>query len=159
MKKIEESARVYINQHGGGPIDDVHAFETFIIQEEIKRLQELATIKEQQTYDLIFIDRTGLDAVIYSYRNLINGNISRIDYVANYHNILLQGRELYDRVIFFTTPIKEDSRFPIYNNEHINAVFEHSIRFRYGEKVIIYTNNIFFQDNLESTIFSNIFDL
>jgi len=159
VKKIHESARIYIDQHGGGNIEDVHEFERFIINEETKRLKDLAKIKQQHEYDLIFIDRTWLDAVIYSYRNLINGNITWIDYVSNYHEILVQGRELYDHVIFFTTPIKQDNRFPIYNNEHINAVFEHSIRFWYGEKVIVYTNNIFFQDNLKSTIFGNIFEL
>lgn len=157
--KMHESAREFINQQEGGIIKDVHEFETFIIQEESKRLQDLKDIKEHNTYDFVFIDRTWLDAIIYSYWNLINGNINRIDYVHDYHQILTTGRDLYDRVIFFTTPIKIDKRFPIYNNEHINAVFEHSVRFRYGDKVIIYTNNIFFQDNLESTIFGNIFEL
>lgn len=159
IKIFDETARKYIDAHGWWAIADVHDFETFIINEETKRLQELQEIRLHKSYDMVFIDRTGLDAIIYSYWNLINGNISRIDYVPDYHTVLAQGRELYDHVVFFTTPIKVDNRFPIYNNEHINAVFEHSVRFRYGEKVITYTNNIFFQDNIESTIFWNIFEM
>ena len=158
IKIFDETARQYIDAHGW-VIEDVHDFETFIIKQETERLQELTHIKETQSYDLVFIDRTWLDAIIYSYRNLINGNISRIDYVENYHEILAQGKALYDNVVFFTTPIKIDSRFAIYNNEHINAIFEHSIRFWYAHKVIIYPNNISFQDNIESTIFWNLFDI
>lgn len=158
IKIFEETARVYIDAHGW-VIDDVHDFETFIIKQESGRVEELMHIKESKSYDLVFIDRTGLDAVIYSYRNLINGNIDRIDYVKNYSTILTTGKQLYDHVVFFTTPIKIDRRFPIYNNDHINAVFENSIRFFYEEKVMIYTNNIFFQDNIESTIFWNIFEM
>lgn len=158
IKIFDETARQYIDAHGW-VIEDVHDFETFIIKQETDRLKELTHIKAQKSYDLVFIDRTGLDAIIYSYRNLINGNISRIDYVENYHKILAQGKTLYDNVVFFTTPIKIDSRFAIYNNEHINAIFEHSIRFWYEHKVIIYPNNISFQDNIESTIFWNLFDI
>jgi len=58
VKKIHESARIYIDQHGGGNIEDVHEFERFIINEETKRLKDLAKIKQQHEYDLIFIDRT-----------------------------------------------------------------------------------------------------
>jgi AAA domain len=159
IKIFEETAREYIDAHGWWMIDDVHDFETYIINQETKRLEELKLIKETKSHDLVFIDRTGLDAIIYSYRNLINGNIARIDYVENYHSVLQSWKQLYDFVVFFTTPIKIDRRFPIYNNEHINAIFEHSVRFWYEEKVITYTNNIFFQDNIESTIFWNIFDM
>lgn len=159
IKIFHETAREYIDTHGGGEIKDVHAFECFIIEQEIHRLREIQQIKKNNTYDLVFIDRTSLDPIIYSYRNLINGNINRIDYVDNYQEVLTLSQSIYDHVVFFTTPIKIDNRFPIYNNDHINAIFEHSIRYRYSKNVIIYTNNIFFQDNLESTIFGNIFDM
>lgn len=158
VKIFEETARHYIDAHDW-IIDDIHDFETHIIHAETQRLQELEEIKNNELYDFVFIDRTGLDAIIYSYRNLIVWNLSRIDYVENYHPVLQKGKELYDYVVFFTTPIKIDNRFPIYNNEHINAVFEHTMRFWYGEKVIIYTNNIFFQDNIQSTIFGNLFSM
>ncbi len=155
---LGETAREYIELHNW-VVDDVHAFEEYIIAREQERLAELKSIKENNTYDLVFIDRTSLDAIIYSYRNLINGDLHRIDYVQDYDPILKLSKSLYDNVVFFTTPIKVDSRFPIYNNEHINAIFEHSIRYYYDPKVIVYTNNIFFQDNIQQTIFGNLFDL
>lgn len=122
-------------------------------------MEELQEIKKNNRRDLIFIDRTTLDPVIYSYRNLVNGNISNIDYLQDYFPLLTLSKQLYDHVVFFTTPIKVDTRFPIYNNEHINKVFEHTVRWRYDDKVIIYTNNIFFQDNIEATIFADIFSI
>jgi hypothetical protein len=159
IQLFQESAREYILAHGGGGIDNMHDFERYIFQCETKRIAELIEAKEKQSYDYAFIDRTTLDCFIYSYRNLVHGDLEVIDYTHGSTALLAQSKEVYDHVVFFTTPIKKDSRFDIYNNDHINAIFEHSIHSLYKEKVITYTNNMFFQDNLESTVLGDIGNL
>ncbi len=156
---LHETAREFINENGGWIVEDVHAFEKYIIDQEIKRMETLEKIKKDQLYDLVFIDRTAMDPIIYSYWNMVNGSLDRIDFVDNFQDILQRSKIVYDHVVFFTTPIKIDNRFPIYNNEHINAIFEHTIRYWYKEIVLVYTNNIYFQDNVAGTIFANLFDM
>ncbi len=156
IQLFHESAREYIEAHGGWGIDDMHDFERYVFQCETKRIQELQDAKEKQRYDYAFIDRTTLDCFIYSYWNLVHGDLEVIDYTHGSTNLLAQSKEVYDHVVFFTTPIKKDSRFDIYNNEHINAIFQHSIHSLYQDKVITYTNNMFFQDNLENTVLGDI---
>lgn len=154
---LEESARKYINlQDDTSVVNDVHEFERFVTDHERERLHELKRIVEEWRYDCVCIDRSMVDCLIYSYRNMINGALDRIDYVKWYHDLVMQSREIYSNVVYFTTPIKEDNRFPIYNNEHINAIFQHTIQYIYWEKVLTYSNNIEFQALLEWSLFDEI---
>lgn len=153
---LGESAREYIEAHGG-MIDNQRNFQSHVFQKEIARLEYLADLRKTGEYDVVCIDRTTMDGMIYSYRNIISGYLGALDFTDDHHAMIAASKELYDHVIFFSTPIHIDSRFENYNNEHINAVFEHSIKRFYGDKVATYTNNIFFQDNREQNIFGNIF--
>jgi hypothetical protein len=135
----------------------MYDFQTYIFRQEVARLHEIERMARQDEYDLVFIDRTAMDGMIYSYRNIISGEMERMDFASNHYELISLSKQLYDHVVFFTTPIHIDKRFANYNNEHINAIFEHSIKWFYGDRVTTYTNNIFFQDNRENTLFGNIF--
>lgn len=159
IELMNETAREYIDAHWWWLVEDVHAMQVFIAGLEKKRIERMKEIKEKNLADLVFVDRTAMDCMVYTYWNLVNNNLNRVDFFDDYHKVLCDSRDVYDKIVFFTTPIKIDNRFPIYNNEHINKVFEHTFKYFYGDKVITYTNNIFFQDNIESTIFGNLFDM
>jgi len=150
---MNETAREYIDANWWGKVDDVHAMQVFIAGLEKKRIERMKEIKEKNLADLVFVDRTAMDCMVYTYWNLINNNLNKVDFFEEYHQVLTDSRDVYDKIVFFTTPIKIDNRFPIYNNEHINKVFEHSFKFFYGEKVITYTNNIFFQGCWQSNLY------
>jgi thymidylate kinase len=153
---LGESAREYIEAHGG-MIDNQRNFQSYVFQQEIARLDHLQQLRETDEYDIVCIDRTTMDGMIYSYWNMISGYLGAIDFVEDHYVLVERSKELYDQVIFFSTPIHVDRRFENYNNDHINAIFEHSIKWFYGDKVTTYTNNIFFQDNREQNIFGTIF--
>lgn len=155
---MNESARTYIDQQGG-VVDDVDAFQLYVYQQETKRLKRLQELRKSGEYDLVLIDRTAWDGMIYSYWNMMNGTMGAIRFSDHPYNGLAISKKLYDHVVFFTTPIKKDSRFDHYNNEYINQLFTLSITYFYGEKVLTYTNNVFFQNNFENAILSNILDM
>lgn len=150
IKIFEETARIYLNTHTA-PID-IYEFQKYIRTQEQLRLQELEHLKKTDTYDYVIIDRTILDGIIYSYRNMLQGKLTSIDFLNNQHHIIEKSRELYDHIIFFQKPFKTNIRFDSYNNPELNGIFEHSLLSFYGEKIMIYENNIYFQDNISQLL-------
>lgn len=147
VKVFWETAQPYIDNNSW-PITDRYAFERFIMEEEIKRLSEIQTIKEKNEYDILLTDRTFLDAFIYIYRAILHGTIKNPDILGHTEEIALS-KELYDVVIFFDTMITPDKNFSDYNKEDINALFKHSMQSVYGEKLIHYPNNKEFKKDID----------
>jgi len=114
IELMHETAREYIDAHWWGMIDDPHAMQTFVAWLEKKRVERMKEIKEKNLADLVFVDRTAMDCMVYTYWHLINNNFSRVDFFDDYHQVLTDSRDVYDKIVFFTTPIKIDNRFPIY---------------------------------------------
>lgn len=148
VKVFGETAQIYIDNHPG-PIEDRYAFEHFIMDEEMKRLYEMQEIKTTQQYDIILADRTFLDAFVYIYRAIVHGHITNPDILWHTKELELS-KELYDIVVFFDTMITPDKNFADYNETDINAIFKHTMQSIYGEKVVHYTNNKQFQNDIEN---------
>ena len=52
-------------------------------------------------------------------------------------------------IVFFDTMIVPDENFADYNNTDINAIFKHTMKSVYGEKLVHYPNNMEFEKDIE----------
>lgn len=147
VKVFGETAQIYIDKHPG-PIDDRYAFEKFIMEEEIKRLQEMQEINKTKQYDIVLTDRTFLDAFVYIYRAIIHGHITNPDLLTHTKELALS-KDMYDVVVFFDTMITPDENFTDYNETDINALFKHTMQSVYGEKIVHYPNNKEFEKDID----------
>ena len=148
VKIFGETAQLYIDKHPG-PIEDRYDFEHFIMEEEIKRLHKMQEMKKIQQYDIGLADRTFLDAFVYIYRAIIHGHIKNPDILAHAEELALS-KDLYDVVVFFDTMIKPDKNFADYNEADINAIFRHTMKSIYGEKLVHYPNNREFEKDINT---------
>ena len=118
VKIYHETAQIFIDAHPG-PIVDRYAFQRFIIDEEKRRIKELQKLKENNSYDIVLIDRTFVDAFVYIYRAIIHGHINNPD-LFEYPTEIAVSKKLYDTVIFFDTMIIQDKNFADYNDENLD---------------------------------------
>ena len=147
VKIYPETAQIYIDNNPG-PITDRYSFQRHIVDEEIKRLQEIQTLKSSNTYDIVLIDRTFADMFVYIYRGIIHDYIQNPDLLSCTQE-LSKSKELYDEIIFFDTMIIEDKNFADYNNDDINTIFKHTLNSIYQDKIKYYPNNTYFEKNID----------
>ncbi|HCB51626.1 TPA: hypothetical protein DEP21_03560 [Patescibacteria group bacterium] len=133
VKIYEETARIYLNNHQD-PIDrqDMHKW---IIQNEKERLNEISQLKEKNEFDIILIDRTFVDTIVYIYRNYLLGYLSDISIINELNTSVSLSNELYDDIVFFDEMIIQDDLFDDYNNPEMKAIFKYSIQKIYQQKI------------------------
>lgn len=146
-KILGENAMKYISQHGWHTVDR-NALQNRNGREEQKRLDTLLARRQQKKYDVVIVDRTYVDGVIYTMRNtLLELNVSNEVYITDRKYIQLS-KKLYDTVIYFHTPILQDMIMQETNHPSFNKIFWASISLHYEEKLIEFANCIAFEKQL-----------
>jgi len=118
----------------------MEVFQKAIYEKEIEKLKELQKLKWKEN---IVVDRTFSDHIVYKYYNIIKWLIKDHDLwdIQKYIEI---SKEVYDKVILFTEPLKESKRFKEYNNKELNELLIATIKTIYKGKVEEYKNSLFY---------------
>ena len=119
-------------------LDNIKEFQKAILEDEKKRLFELLTYTDR--IDVI-VDRTFVDNLIYLYYSIITGNIEDEFDFGELSSFIEKSVELYDEVILFTEPLKENTQFKQYNDPTLNELFITTIKKVYWDKVKQYKNS------------------
>lgn len=146
-KILWENAMKYISQHGWHTVDR-NELQQWNGKQEQLRLEQLSIRKQNNTYDVVIVDRTYVDGLIYTMRNmLIELNVSNDIYMTD-RKYIQMSKELYDTVIYFHTPILQDMIMQETNHPSFNKIFAASIQLHYEEQLIQFANCIAFEKQL-----------
>lgn len=118
----------------------IKKFQEKILEEEKIRLFNLLTNVENKN---IFIDRTFIDNLIYTFWGMFQGNINKIDLGDDIQKYINLSIDIYDEVILFTEALKETKNAPLpnTNDDIFNQLFIYGIQSIYKDKVKIYKNS------------------
>lgn len=132
--KYWETARQHFDK-----IDNIKRLQQAILEDEKKRLFELLTYKDTTDADIL-VDRTFADNLVYLYWNIISWKIQgEIDFWELDEQIQLS-LAIYDEVILFTEPLKNNTRFKQYNDPQLNELMITTIKKIYWNKIKQYKN-------------------
>ncbi len=148
IKIYGEIAREYLDMNIGKDIDR-YEFQKYIADKDIERINRLKQHKIDDDFDFILVDRTIFDSIIYIYWNFLIWKSWKIDFIDDIYTYIEDSKNIYDKVVFFSLPIKNDKRFDDYNNDNINWIFENSIEATYRWKICKIDNNIILEKDID----------
>jgi hypothetical protein len=119
-------------------LPDMYEFQKQMHIAEINRVNEITELKKKQLYDVILIDRTFHDNILYATQNHTYGDVEELDFL----QLDPGSKETYDKVVLLTEPTRDSKHeeFDLYNNNEFKEVFNRSISEYYNHCIEKFRN-------------------
>lgn len=117
-------------------IQDLTVFQTAIRAKEQARLVELQNRKDAGGDYTVLVDRPYNDSVLFNKYN----RIIWLSDLQDWH-FVDYSQDIYDLVVLFTEPYKDNWRLEQYNNDKFESIFISWTIEKYGDKVLQFKNN------------------